>query len=346
MVNYLDEYIQDLITVQNDTPNFSKLYNKNILVTGSSGLICSAIVDALMEYNSQNSQTINIFAAGRNVKKLEARFEQWKESPYLHLVQYNAEKPIVFNDDYDFIIHGASNANPSNYAEQPVETMLSNLYGTDNLLKYIVKQQHGRLLYISSSEVYGNRISAEPYKENEYFNVDILNARSCYPSSKRAAETLCASYQAEYHTDFVIVRPGHVYGPTMTAQDNRASSYFPKCVISGKDITMKSAGTQMRSYCYVLDCVSAILTVLLNGKSGEAYNISNKKSVVSIREMAEAFALVSGRKIICSDPTTKEKLSYNMMNNSILSSEKLESLGWTGRYDMFSGAKKTVKLYQ
>lgn len=190
-----------------------------------------------------------------------------------------------------------------------------------------------------------NRFTNSPvanYKGELYGFVDILNPRACYPSSKRAAETLCAAYKKEYGVDVVIIRPGHVYGPTMTDTDNRASSQFPRDVKAGKNIIMKSAGTQLRSYCYVLDCATAILTVLLNGESGEAYNVSNKNSVVTIREMAEAFAEVGGKKLIFEEATKAESASFNLMQNSSLTSEKIEALGWSAQFDMLSGARRTL----
>ena len=66
-----------------------------------------------------------------------------------------------------------------------------------------------------------------------------------------------------------IVRPGHIYGPTATRKDNRVSTAFAYNASDGKDIIMKSDGAQIRSYCYMLDCASAILYVLLKGKKGK-----------------------------------------------------------------------------
>ena len=158
--------------------------------------------------------------------------------------------------------------------------------------------------------------------------MDILNPRACYPSSKRAAETMCATYQEEYGVDFVVVRPGHIYGPTITESDSRASAQFTRLAVKGKDIVMKSAGTQLRSYTYTLDCASAIIAVLTCGGMGEAYNISNSNSIVTIREFAECMTEISGVKLIFEQSSNKEKRSYNLMDNSSLNSEKLESLGW------------------
>lgn len=139
------------------------------------------------------------------------------------------------------------------------------------------------------------------------------------------------------------MRPGHIYGPTITKDDTRASAAFTWDAVVGKDIVMKSVGEQLRSYCYTLDCASAILTVLLNGESGRAYNISNKDSVVSIRDMAEALANAGGCRVIFEMPSDIEKKSYNLMSTSALNAEKLERLGWKAEFDLEEGAMKTLK---
>jgi len=147
----------------------------------------------------------------------------------------------------------------------------------------------------------------------------------------------------EYNIDFVTVRPGHVYGPTMIDSDNRAASEFLREAKQGKNIVMKSAGLQLRSYCYVIDCTNAILAALLSGASGEAYNISNPDSIVTIRSFAENVAKEAGVKVIFEDATDVEKASYNLMNNSSLTSSKLENLGWKGLYGLQTGIKRTLE---
>lgn len=343
MLVYTKQYIEDLQKIKTTIPNVEKLCNKKIAITGATGLIGSAIVDFLMEMNHSNNAGIEIYAAGRSEERVNNRFQRWVEDAEFHFLQYDAEKTVCLDQEVDFIIHGASNAHPNIFVKEPVDTMLANINGTQNLLECLRCKKAKRLLYISSSEVYGKKDSNTPYKEDEYGYVDLLNPRACYPISKRAAETLCASYINQYNIDAVIVRPGHIYGPTMTDSDSRASSQFPREVKHGQDIVMKSAGTQMRSYCYVLDCVAAIITVLLNGKKGEAYNISNKNSIVNIREMAESFARASKHKVVFEKAKDAEIKGYNLMDNSSLDSEKLEGLGWTGLFDMPAGAWRTLE---
>lgn len=339
-----NQYNENLQETVKNIPNIDRLKDKSILITGATGLIGSAIVDTLIWGNLMNKSNIKLYVAGRNKDKMISRFGHLFSEDFLKFVEYDANHELEFKFDVDYILHGASNAHPIAYSQKPVETMLSNFYGMYNLLQYAKDHKVTRTLYISSSEVYGQKENNELYKEKDYGNIDILNARSCYPSSKRAAETLCASFRKQYSLDVVIVRPGHIYGPTMTVDDSRASAQFARNAVNGEDIIMKSPGQQLRSYCYVFDCVSAILTVLLNGKSGEAYNISNKESIVTIRELAESFANTFGGSVVFEKPGEIESSGYNMMSSSALDSSKLESLGWNGLYDVEEGVKRTVEI--
>ena len=109
--------------------------------------------------------------------------------------------------------------------KEPVETMLSNFLGMKSLLDFAKEYGSKRILYISSSEIYGKKDGDQPYHEGEYGYIDMLNPRNSYSIGKRAAETLCASYADEYGVESVIVRPGHIYGPTASPYDNRCLLY-------------------------------------------------------------------------------------------------------------------------
>lgn len=345
MVNYSEDYWKDVRDVLACVPHVDTLFNKSILITGATGMICSSVVELLFELNKSKGANIKIYLAGRSLQRMQQRFYCFTEGVDYSFVEYDATTGHSLSIFPDFIIHGASPADPTSISQQPVQTIYSNLIGLKPLLELCKNKQNTRLLYVSSSEIYGKKDSPDPYKEFDYGYVDILNPRACYPSSKRAAETLCAAYKQEYGIDFVIVRPGHIYGPTISDSDSRASAQFSRFAAQGKDIVMKSAGTQLRSYCYTLDCASAILTVLLNGNNGEAYNISNPDSIVSICELAKCIADKAGVKVVFEQASDKEQKSYNMMDNSSLSSSKLESLGWRGLFNVERGVCHTLIFF-
>lgn len=338
-------WLNDIYEALKVLPNLKSLNAKNILITGASGLICSAVVDILLLYNKTAEEKISIFLAGRNRKRLEERFQFDENNKYIHYVSYDAiVGTIKLDTTVDYIIHGASNSLPSQYVNEPAGTILGNVLGVKILLDILKKQGFGKLLYISSSEVYGKKESNLPFQENEYGYVDILNARNSYPMGKRAAESLCAAYAREYNVQTVIARPGHIYGPTASSNDTRISSYWAYSVACGKDINMKSDGLQIRSYCYCLDCATAILTILLCGKCAEAYNISNKKSIISIKDMAKLLCKYGNVKLIQEQVSTIEKSLFNPMDNSSLNSSKLQYLGWSGIFDANTGLEHTVAI--
>ena len=340
-----DIWLNDLDTIVDSLPELDQLAGKTVLITGAAGLICSSVVDVMIRYNETHQQQIKILVAGRSENKIKSRFANFYQKPYLTFVQYDANS-MCFDCSIpvDYIIHGASNASPDLILKEPVETMLSNIGGLKCLLDYARDNDVKRVLYISSSEVYGNKETEQPYKTEEYGYIDLLNPRNSYSVSKRAAETLCVSYAAEYGVNTVIVRPGHIYGPTASTTDKRVSSLWAYAAARGENIVMKSDGSQMRSYCYCLDCASAILKVLLKGDREHAYNISNPESVISIREMAEILASTNNVHIEYDVPDQTEKKEFNPMKNSSLDSSDLLALDWNGLFDANKGLDHSVRI--
>lgn len=337
-------YFEDLKKIQDAIPGIEFLYNKCVLITGSTGLIGSAVVDFLCVLNDTKAANITILAASRRLGHLENRFGSMLNRRDLYPVEYNPLIHLCPPQKPDFIIHTAAPANPRWYSEKPVETIQSIYCGLFNVLEYARTYRIHRVLFISSSEIYGRKESHLPYTDKEYGFIDILNARACYPSAKRLGETMCAAYYQEYGVDSVIARPGHIYGPFFTKEDSRASSEFLSLASSGKDIIMKSPGQQLRSYCYICDCVSALLTVLINGQTVEAYNISNPDSICTIRDIAECIAQDGGVRIIFKVPSESERRGFNMMDNSSLDSSRLEALGWNGLFDLKTGVEHTIRI--
>lgn len=337
-------YMEQLDLAIKNYELFSSIKNNSIFITGATGLIGSAVVDLLMRNNEVNDAHTYVYVASRDEKKALDRFCRYSNSEYLKTVKYDACKSNDLDGKYDYIIHGASNAFPALISKEPVETILSNVLATNELLRLAAKCGAKNTVYISSSEVYGKKENDSAFVEGEYGYVDILNPRSSYPVSKRTGETLCISYAAEYGIHVNIVRPGHIYGPTATPNDNRVSSQFAYMAAEGKNIVMKSQGMQKRSYCYVLDCATAILYVMLNGENMQAYNISNNESIITIRQLTEYYAGYGNVEIVFDVPSKQETAAFNPMDNSSLDSKKIEKLGWHGMYNAKKGTGETIRI--
>ncbi|WP_150269420.1 NAD-dependent epimerase/dehydratase family protein [Paenibacillus tepidiphilus] len=325
---------------------WSELTNKTVLITGATGLICSFLVDVLMYRNEIYKSNIRVIITARNQIKAEKRFDRYiKNKKFIILEQNVGEFFSIKDTSIDYIIHGASNADPLSFSNDPIGTMLANINGMNNLLKYALSQNKVRTLFLSTGEVYGENLgNVVNLSEDSYGYINPTNPRSCYPESKRAAETLCASYVKQHQLDVVVARLCHVYGPTMLKTDSRVIAQFIRSAVSGNDIVLKSKGLQKRSYCYVSDAVGAILSILLVGESGQAYNISNNSTGVSIRELAETIAKMYSLKIINEIPESSEKAGYSIINNAILNSTKIELLGWKAQIKLEEGISKTVEI--
>ncbi|MDY5578095.1 MAG: NAD-dependent epimerase/dehydratase family protein [Lachnospiraceae bacterium] len=336
-------YKEDLRRAISASIGIEKLNYKKILITGATGMIGSFLVDMLMQYNL-NGGTINVFAAGRNIERLETCFDSIK-TDYLHYVKYDLMKPIMFDFQVDYVIHTASNAHPMAFNSDPVGTIVGNVVGTYNLLKYADEYKVHRFCYISSGEVYGQgNVNLESFEESYSGYLDINASRSSYPNSKRIAETLCSSYANQYGLETVIVRPCHTYGPGMTPDDSRANAQFIRNVLNDEDIVMKSEGSQMRSYCYIADCASGIITVLLNGNKGQAYNIANPDARTTIMGLAKIIAECSGKKVVYVKPDKVDLVNRTFIEKQVLNSKKLESLGWKGEYSILEGISHTLTI--
>lgn len=338
----ISDYRQDILKIcqSSDLP-WTDLSGCNILVTGATGLIGGCLVETLMQ-NPQKDY--NVYASGRNEERARNRFKNYVNDKAFHFVRHDVLCPLECDIRFDYIIHAASNASPNFFAQKPVEIIKSNIDGVANLIEYGLKHGMKRFLYVSSGEVYGEgdgRVFTEDYSGY----VNCATPRACYPSSKRAAETLCVAYATEYGADVVIARPCHTYGPHFTEQDNRVYAQFIRNVLQGEDIVMKSTGEQFRSWCYVVDCVSALLYILLKGEKCQAYNIADNTSDITIRELANMIAEIGGRKVIIDIPDAGEKKGYNVVSKSVFSTEKIEKLGWKPLdCDMRTKMKSTINM--
>ncbi len=317
---------------------WDQLKGCSILVTGATGLIGGCLVEVLMSH-PQGDYTV--YASGRNEKRFQERFASFSHDCRLKFIRYDVSEPFDCDIRFDYIIHAASNASPNFFASKPVEIVKSNVLGVCHLMEYGISHGMKRFLYVSSGEVYGEG-DGRPFTEDDSGYVNCATSRACYPSSKRTAETLCVSYAEEYGADIVIVRPCHVYGPHFTEADNRVYAQFIRNVMKGEDIIMKSTGSQFRSWCYVVDCVTGMLTCMLKGNRCGVYNIADPQSNISIKELADIVASAAGKKVICQAADPSESKGYNIVKRSTFSTDRIRALGWCPLTPITEGIVKTL----
>ena len=324
------------------------LEGKRILLTGATGMIASVIIDILMSRNKnipQSSQRTCIIAVSRNAEKAKQRFAQYWDDTLFTYLSHDITLPLPELGTVDYILHAASNTHPRAYATDPIGTITANVQGTCQLLEYAYKHRCERFFFFSSVEIYGeNRNDAEKFDESYLGYIDCNTVRAGYPESKRLGETLCNAFASQKGQDFIIGRFSRVYGPTMSDEDSKAIAQFIKKASAGEDIILKSAGSQLYSYTYVVDAAIAALYVLLLGESKSAINIVDSTSDIMLKDLAALIAKVAGTKVIFELPDEIEQAGYSTATKAVLDGTKLERLGWRARTTIEEGIRKTINI--
>lgn len=335
-------FLEDLeAIIQTESIPWKKLQGKTILVTGGTGLIGSTLISSLLYANQKLALNLQVLALIRNQTKAEKMFFQpLQERLPLHFITGSVENLPGINQPIDYIIHGASPTASAFFVEHPVETIEINVKGTSRLLQLAKEKKSAGFVYLSSMEVYGAPLSDQVVDETQGTTVDTMAVRSCYPEAKRICESLCASYAQEYGVPAFSVRLAQTFGPGVLKEDARVFAEFARCAVQHHDIVLQTKGTSKRCYLYTADAATAILTVLLSGKSGEAYNAANPETYCSIVEMAQMVALKLAQgdvKIIFNIDKNNEK-KFFPPHHLNLDVNKLEKLGW-------KPTKKLIDMY-
>ena len=340
-------YQEDIRYVANLSLPWNDLKNKSIMISGATGLVGSFLIDVLMYKNIYNNLNCTIYLLGRNKSKADKRFSYCSQTNWYHFIEYDVNSPLQRDDltTVNYILHMASNTHPILYSTDPIGTITTNIIGTQNMLDFAYKHHATRCVFTSSNEIYGeNRGDIEKFDENYCGYIDCNTMRAGYPESKRCSEALCQAYIKQKGLDVVIPRLTRSYGPTLLNTDTKALSQFLHKGVSGENIILKSAGTQYYSYLYIVDTVSGLLTVLLKGSCGEAYNVADNASDIRLKDLASIIAEYSGKKVIFEIPDSVESAGYSKATKARLDSRKLKQLGWSAKYDIKTGVERTIDI--
>ena len=272
----ISEFEQDL----------KKLKGKKIFITGGNGCIASYLVDVFIKFNERLEEPCKLFILNRNKINENSRLGHLRGNPNVEFFAQNVGKDFQIPPGIDIIFHAASRSNPSSFIENPIDTIDANVNGIRTLLKYAKDNPIENFLFFSSAEIYGNPVKEFiPTPETYTGNIDCLHPMSCYIESKRFSETLCSVFFRKYNVPVKMLRILLAYGPGMR-DDGKVISDFYVAAKNKKEIPIRDRGEATRSFCYVSDTVRAILKVMFNGTSGEAYNLGNDKENISIKELA------------------------------------------------------------
>ena len=313
--------------------DFTVFSGKTIFISGATGLIGYNLVCALLAANKTLSVPIHVVAMIRSKQKADRLFGSVANLEY---VIGDVTHPFQYTGPVDFLIHAASQTSSIAFIENPVDVINVAFIGTTHALLFAKEKQVKGMVYLSTMEVYGAPNTEEKIDERHCVYLDTMHTRSSYPESKRICECLCASYAAQYAVPVKVIRLTQTFGPGVRYDDGRVFAEFARCVIEKRNIILHTSGTTKRNYLYTADAVAAILTVLVKGVSGEAYNAANEDTFCSIREFAELVCreCAAGQIEVEIIPEDDSKHGYAPTLSMNLDTTKLNNLGWKAHYSI------------
>ncbi|MCH5216320.1 MAG: NAD(P)-dependent oxidoreductase [Muribaculaceae bacterium] len=305
---------------------WENLKDKTVFITGATGLIGYTLVQALLYANKTRQLNLKVLALVRDLCRAEERFKD-VDNDALEYIIGNVEQLPYIEHPIDYIVHGASQTASKAFVNQPVETILTAIKGTENLLELAKAKNVAGMVYLSSMEVYGFPEKGHKVTEDEIGTLSPLDVRNSYPISKIQCESLCCAYAKEYGIPVMSARLTQTLGPGVNYNDGRVFAEFARCVVEKRDIVLKTTGETERCYLYTADAATAILTILLKGSAGQAYNVANESTYCSIAKMAEKVAAQGGIKVRY-DIQPEALNGFPKTLYMYLDTSLLQSLGW------------------
>jgi len=310
---------------------------RTILLTGGAGFIGTALARRLLPDN----RVVVLDNGARNALAGSGLIEH----PNLKVVMGDVLDPAVVRETIrgcGIVVHLAAIAGVDTVIKMPVTTMKVNLIGTYNVLEAArAEGSIERFVDFSTSEVFGS--FAYKVSEGDVTSLGAVGeARWTYAVSKLATEHLSHNYGVQYGLPTVSIRPFNIYGPGQVGEG--AVHRFIVRALAGEDLEVHNDGSQIRAWCYVDDIVEAVLLCLAQGEAiGQAFNVGNPRSVLTIYDLARTVVRLSGstsRVTFVDWPYTDVELRIP----NIAKARRL--LGFEPRVDLDDGLLRTIAWYR
>lgn len=322
--------------------------NKNILLVGATGAISSYLGKFFIYLLKNKTVNFKLTLTARNESSLKRHYLD-SDKLFFNHIYLDVKNPFQINEEFDYIIFAAGNADPKNIVNNPLDIIHTNYLGLHNTIEFAKKQSKTKIIFFSTREIYGVVPNKSIIEENDIGILDPLSFRSCYPEIKKLCENMLECAADIYpNLSYSILRLAHIYGPGMNIHnDGRIMNDLVEMTLKGQGIKLLSDGSAIRAFCYVSDAITAIVKSMLVHDHKSVFNIANETEPKTIREVVsliqELFSdLIPSVSYAQSNIPSK---GYFYTTRTELSTKRLESLGWKPEVLLSEGIQKTIKSY-
>jgi UDP-glucuronate decarboxylase len=316
-------------TIARGLPACRIVAHMRILVTGGAGFLGSHLCDRLLELGHEVVSLDNFYTGRlRNIAHL-------RTNPNFESMRHDVTVPIYL--EVDGIFNLACPASPIHYQNDPVQTLKTNVLGAVNMLG-LAKRTGARILQASTSEIYGDP-DVHPQPEDYWGKVNPIGIRACYDEGKRAAETLFFDYHRQHELDIRVARIFNTFGPRMTLNDGRVVTNFISQALNNESLTIYGDGSQTRSFCYVDDLISGLISLFLTDEVFEPINLGNPVPITMLALASEIIEMTGSK----SELAFKELPGDDPRDREPDISKAKSRLGWSPLVSRSEGLKLTIK---
>src|SRR5262245_2260207 len=255
-----------------------------VLITGGAGFVGSHLAEALLARGDEVFALDNLSTGSiENIEHLKGH------RLFHYAVESVMNEPMTAElvDRVDVVFHLAAAVGVRLIVESPVNTIETNVHGTEMMLKLANKKKK-KVLIASTSEVYGKSDDV-PFREDADLVMGATSkGRWSYACSKAIDEFLALAYWKEKHLPVCVFRLFNTVGPRQTGRYGMVIPNFVKQALLGHPITVFGDGTQSRCFTYIGDVVGQLIALAETPKAvGEVFNIGNDREEISILELAK-----------------------------------------------------------
>jgi dTDP-glucose 4,6-dehydratase len=305
-----------------------------LLVTGGLGFIGSNfILKLLNETNEFDIINVDAELYGANKKNLDA-IKNHKKYEFVKGNITNKRLMEELISKCDAVVNFAAESFVDRSINNADPFLVSNIRGAFTILDIITKQKK-RMIQISTDEVFGSLSTGTADEQTKF------NPSSPYAATKAAAELLINSFSVTYNPDVVITRCTNNYGPRQFPE-----KLIPKTIIlakQGRNIPIYGNGKNLRDWIFVEEHCDAVYEILMNGKSGQTYNISANNEINNL-EIVNKILEIMGKssdliEFVEDRPGHDQRYSLD-------SSKIKNEFGWSTKINFEEGLRKTIEWYE